>query len=160
MKTIRQETMLKTLIGLIVLLFCCGLYLTFSSTHTTGVQAQDLQQQKEDFKEKLEYYLDLKSQGFLNWLVAKEKQLVELIKITSGEVKKRTEQGADMSQFNFAIIYAKTDTLVSSYDREITRLIEIYEKLDSLEIVVSDSDIVIWEDVAKAKDDLVGAIEE
>ncbi len=160
MKTIRRDTMCKTLLGLMVLLLCCGMYLTFSRIDAATVQSQDLRQQEEDYNRRLEYYLDLKSQGFLNWLLAKEKQLVEMINLTSGEIQKRSDRGDDVSQFNFTTIYARMDTLVYSYNQEISRLMEIYQNLDSLEYAVADSDIVLWEDVAKAKDDLALAIED
>jgi len=160
MKTIWQVKMFKALIGLIVLVLFCGLYFAFSHILASELPKQDQRQQEEEFRQKLEYYLDLKSQSFLGWLVAKEKQLVEMIQLTSNEVKTRAEKGDDVSPLNFESIYSMTDELVTSYDEEIIKLIDIYEKLDSLEYAVSDSDIVLWEDVAKIKDDLVNAIED
>ena len=79
MKTIWQVKMFKALISLIVLVLFCGLYFAFSHILASELPNQDRRQQEDEFRQKLEYYLDLKSQSFLGWLVAKEKQLVEMI---------------------------------------------------------------------------------
>ncbi|MGQ9852039.1 MAG: tetratricopeptide repeat protein [Candidatus Oleimicrobiaceae bacterium] len=144
--------------GALLLAVCTlGGALAFSPTAPSSRAGQDLAAQ---FEERLRQYVAWQSEGFLSWLLAKEKQLVQLIELVTHEGQIRAKEGQPLQELGFSLLCGPGDSLAAAYATEIEQLLAIYDDLRDLSASISGEDLYLWEEVAKTRDQIAAALED
>lgn len=141
-----------------VLLFCIGCLV--SGLFAALLSPPHDQEVTSVFQERLRQYVAWQSEGFLTWLVAKEKQLVQLIRLVSQETEARLKEGQPPQTLVFPTVYGPADSLAAAYAREIQQLLLIYDDLSALERSLSGEDLQLWEEVVRTRDEVIAALED
>lgn len=144
--------------GALLLAVCTlGGALAYSPTAPCSRAGQDLAAQ---FEERVRQYVAWQSEGFLSWLLAKEKQLVQLIELVTHEGQIRAKEGQPLQELGFSLLYGPGDSLAAAYASEIEQLLAIYDDLRDLSASTSGEDLYLWEEVAKTRDQIAAALED
>ncbi len=102
------------------------------------------------FKSRLSFYLNQKSKDYLREMAVDEKLLLQMIQNITREIKL---QGGSIKIYNEIILqetYEKSDVLMHEYSKEVNLLIEILERITTLERVAEEfDDVSSWEKLAE-----------
>ncbi|RMD97514.1 MAG: hypothetical protein D6814_09355, partial [Calditrichaeota bacterium] len=88
---------------------------------------------KVDYQDRLRFYLDQKSKGFLKEMVAKEKLLLQMIQNISSEIRSRGVKGILADEPGFKHLYGDIDQLVDEYSHEISQVKTLLGDITQLE---------------------------
>lgn len=113
------------------------------------------------FEDRLAFYLDQKSRGFLHELAVQEKLLLQMIRNITRELKDRGEAAVLQDQVGYRLIYGEADSLVTEYEKELSALLEILKEIQHLRLVVNQTnDVYTWEKLATLRVRLLQALED
>ena len=84
------------------------------------------------FEDKLRFYLNQKTQDVIDELIARETQLTQMIENIQTEMLRRGKSRLREDGAALAPLFQPVDSLVSGYDEELLRLVEIYDELQHL----------------------------
>jgi hypothetical protein len=113
------------------------------------------------FEDRLRYYLNDKTQDVVKDLLAQEQQLLQLVQNIHLEVAARGSSGLAVDQAGFHEVYDRRDTLIQSYQQELTRLIDVYDDLQKLQRVADyKGDHRLLEQVAQTRNDLLRSVDD
>jgi hypothetical protein len=112
------------------------------------------------FDEKLRFYLNDKTQRVVETLLAREVQLLQMVRNIHKEVAARGEKGIESDQPAFREIYGKEDSLIAQYGVELDSLMSIFEAMQRLQRVADYAeDLQLFDSVMVAKNQVAAAIE-
>lgn len=114
-----------------------------------------------DFEERLRFYLDEKSKGFLKDMALKEKLLLQMIQNISAEIRRRGADAIMQDQPGFGVLYRDIDNLVQEYNQEIDQIKKLIAEIDDLEHTMAQEGRYGMADLfADLKDSLAALIED
>ncbi|MBC7185878.1 MAG: tetratricopeptide repeat protein [Calditrichaeota bacterium] len=158
MRAFRQDTGWKRWGCGVLLLVVCVLCLSVAPP-SPGLPSGADQDTAPLFEERLREYIAWQTEGFLTWLVAKEKQLVQLIRLVSEEGEARAREGQPIEELGFPLVYGPGDSLAAAYAAEIEQLLAIYDDLNNLSKSLTAEDLQLWEEVVRTRDEVASAID-
>jgi len=112
-------------IALLLLAAACVIQPLFAQPDLQSVQDKT----EISFEEKLRYYLDQNTRDFVEELLAREVQLLQLVNVMQRELLLRGEAGLPA----FQEVTSQRDHLVSSYGSELVSLLNIFDDLNRLQ---------------------------
>jgi hypothetical protein len=113
------------------------------------------------FNEKLRYYLNENTQTLIEELLARETEVIQLVKNIQKEITLRGKEKFKSNEPGFKSIYNKKDSLTEAYDAELTKLISVYDDLQKLaKIAKYSGDLENLSQVLYSKDHLFMVIDE
>ncbi len=92
------------------------------------------------FRDRLQYYVDTSTQDVIEELIARERQLLSIIKNIQDEIKLRDRSFITKNDNLLFRLGVQSDTLRDSYDRELAYLIKLYDDLMRLRRIAEYGD--------------------
>ena len=84
------------------------------------------------YEDRLRFYLDLKTKGFLIEMADKEMILLQTIENVTAEVRQRGLEGIVNDDPGFNVVYQKTQTLTDSYTAELEAVLAMIDEISAL----------------------------
>jgi len=84
------------------------------------------------YEDRLRFYLDLKTKGFLIEMADKEMILLQTIENVTAEVRQRGIEGIVNDDPGFNVVYQKTQTLTDSYTAELEAMLAMIDEISAL----------------------------
>lgn len=112
------------------LLMFFGALCLFLTSFSFFVYADD---EKIEFKDKLEYYLNRETQRVVEELRAREIQLLNLIQNIHNEISIRGKEGVDVEKAAFELVEGEKEQLIDEYKNEVSLLFSVYDKIQELQ---------------------------
>lgn len=147
-----------------VILFCCQVLYSsvgFNGSSQKFDNSDDSDRTKVTFEEKLEFYLNDKTQHVVEELIARETQLSQLIRNIHQEIKLRDRSSILSDEPGFQEIESYSDSLLQEYDKELLSLIDIYDNIQNLlRIAEYSGKVDNWMQVFNLKTQLMSSIDD
>ena len=139
--------------------------LAISVALLSTIQADELENLKKEepqinFDQRLDYYLNLKSKGFIKKMATKERFLLQLIQNVTKEITERGIGEAYLDSLGFGEIYAEHERLIESYSSELNGILKLMEELEQLEnYVVRTENYKLLDEIQDLKSNLQSNLE-
>lgn len=113
-----------------------------------------------DFDQRLDFYLNLKSKGFVKKMATKEQFLLQFIQNITREIAERGTGKAFLDSLGFTKIYAEHERLIQSYSAELEEMLHLLTELEQLEnYVVRTENTKLLDEIQDLKSNLKANLE-
>jgi len=92
------------------------------------------------FEERLEFYLNERTEDLVEQLIANETLLLQLLNNIYSEITDRGHKGIIAGDDGFKLVHEEADSLISEYSNEMSLLLKLYDNLQAMEKLITQSE--------------------
>lgn len=150
----------KQLFTFLVAVIIGGIFTTANTSQSNNLEQLKQEQPLINFERRLDYYLNLKSKGFIKKMATKERFLLQLIQNVTNEISERGIDKTFLDSLGFTEIYAEHERLIEAYSNELDGILTMLSELEQLEnYVVRTENQQILDEIKELKSNLKSNLE-
>lgn len=143
----------------VALLWAMIFLLTGFSFLPAAVPSED--RVKITFEDRLAFYLNQKSKGFLLDMANKEQLLLGMIKNITSELRLRGERAVLQDELGYGDVFGYQEQLIAEYSEELDQILDLIDEIRRLERVVEQvRDVESWDELVGLRYELIGLLED